>query len=175
MNEPKHSPQAREDIAEEARVYHYTIGAYLLPIIESDEIRPATAGVPAGERPAVWFSTNPEWEETANKMTARKGKGRVVVATKGTRESTAKGGGGLVRIAVRPEAAPFSWQDYRALSGVAKAHADSLENVARFDGANPDEWRVSFDPVPRSEWIDVEVWTAGAWVSAMEPTPRSDG
>lgn len=155
------------------RVYHYTIGAYLPPIIEAGELRPATAGVPSGERPAVWFSTNPEWEETANKMTARKVKGRVVF-TMGTKESTLKAGGGLVRIAVRPEAAPLSWEDFRALSGVAKEHADSLEKAARDQGANPDEWRVSFDPVPRYEWIDVEVWSEGGWISAMKPDPEDE-
>jgi hypothetical protein len=149
------------------RVYHYTVGIYLQSIIESGEIFPATAHVPRGERPAVWFSINPEWEETANKLVVRKVKGRVV-PMKGTRETTAALGAGLVRIAVRPEAAPFSWQDYRMLSGVAKAHADALENAARFDGANPAEWRVSFGSVPRSEWVDVEVWTEAGWVSAMK-------
>ncbi len=36
-------------------------------ILRDGFIKPATAGLPPGERPAVWFSSNPVWEETANK------------------------------------------------------------------------------------------------------------
>jgi hypothetical protein len=156
------------------RVYHYTVGNRLLPIIESGELRPATAGVPNGEKPAVWFSTNAEWEETANKMTARKVRGRVVVSL-GTRESTERNGGGLVRIAVRPDSVPLGWADFRQLSGISGESAERLEEVARQAGSDPAEWRVSFDPVPRSEWVDVEVWTEAGWVSAMPHGDEGDG
>lgn len=145
-------------------VYHYTIGDRLEQIVSSGEIRPAVAGVTRGERPAVWFSTNPEWEETANKPIMDK-RGRV---WKGNRETTREMGGGLVRIAVLPEAAPHTWEAFRRLSGISPRMADALERAARIEGASPDEWRVSFGAVPRAQWIDVEVWTETGWVSALK-------
>jgi hypothetical protein len=36
-------------------------------IVKDGVIRPATEGVPPGERPAVWFSIHPTWEPTATK------------------------------------------------------------------------------------------------------------
>ena len=45
--------------------WHYTVGERLARIIALGEIRTSTTGVRASEKPVVWFSTNPVWENTA--------------------------------------------------------------------------------------------------------------
>jgi hypothetical protein len=47
--------------------WHYTVRDRLRRIFGDGLIRPSTALVPAGEKPAVWFSANPDWEPSANK------------------------------------------------------------------------------------------------------------
>src|SRR5918912_908845 len=89
-------------------LYHYTVGQYLPAIIESEEIRPATALIANGEKPAVWFSTNPVWEQTCNKLW-QDSTGRIRGLNN---RQTMEKCGGLVRIQIAPEAAPYTWQDF---------------------------------------------------------------
>jgi hypothetical protein len=66
--------------------------------------------------------------------------------------------GGLIRIGVDVTAAPLTWDDYRTR---AEASPDALEGLkigARERGADPSEWRASFDPAPRAAWLTVERW-----------------
>lgn len=80
-------------------LYHYTIGIRMKNILAEGVIRPATAHVPKGERAVVWFSANPQWEETANKLWDD-GSGNLRRLNK---EETRNLGDGLYRIAVSPE------------------------------------------------------------------------
>lgn len=48
--------------------WHYTTGDSLASIREDGIIRAATAGVPVGERPVIWFSKAELWEPTATKI-----------------------------------------------------------------------------------------------------------
>jgi hypothetical protein len=45
-------------------VFHYTTGHKLKRIINSGQILPSTAHVPANEKPVTWFSTQDQWEPT---------------------------------------------------------------------------------------------------------------
>jgi hypothetical protein len=147
----KNSPKKR---------WHYTTGNRLPLILESAVIRPATTGVPAGEHPAAWFSTNRVWEETAIKpYLDYAGHLRL-----GTRETTALYNGGLVRIEVAPETAPHDWTAFKKLSGITSKAARSLEQAAAEAGASPHQWYVSFAPVPREKWLSIERWDGEAWV-----------
>lgn len=139
------------------RLFHYTVGACLPQIIRSGEIKLATAFVNKGEKPAVWFSTNPVWEQTANKMLFDKDTGRLINLDK---EGTALWGNGLVRIEIVPEAAPYTWWNYKRLSRAKKKILRGLYEVAMKDGADPKEWRVSFEPVRAEFWLAIEIWSA---------------
>ena len=141
----------------EPRVFHYTIGTYLPQIIRSGEIKLATTLVREGEKPAAWFSTNPVWEQTANKMLFDKDTGKLVNLDK---EETALWGNGLVRIEIVPEAAPYTWWNYKRLSRAKKKILRGLYEVAMKDGADPKEWRVSFEPVRAEFWLSIERWSA---------------
>jgi hypothetical protein len=150
------------------RVFHYTVKAKLQAILESGELRAAVAYVPAGERPAVWFSTNPWWEETANKMW----KDKAGTVHRGDRRSTEQLGNGLIRIEVAPETAPVTWTEHkRSGKGPSRKDTQTLEKVARLDGADPSQWRLSYEPVPRDKWLTIELWNGVSW----ERLPDGDG
>jgi len=142
--------------------WHYTVEAYLPKIIASGVILPATAGVPRGERPAVWTSSNVVWEETANKSYWNETTGMRCLGTKATTAARH----GLARIEVRPEAAPYDWPAFRALSGAAPKMAKSLAQAGVAHGANPYEWFVAFEGIEAADWLATEVWRDGLWMPA---------
>lgn len=135
------------------RLWHYTIGQRLIPILESGVIKQATAFISEDEKPVVWFSTNPVWEKTCNKL-KQTNHGFISLS----KEETMRLGGGLIRIEVRSEAAPYDWNDYVRLSGVDSEIANRLLVKARQSGARAHEWRVSFEPVKTDNWLDIEEW-----------------
>lgn len=147
-------------------VWHYTIGSKLEQIMASGEIRAATTFISQGERPAVWFSSNPAWEETANKLIITpEGKQEF-----GTKQTTHKLGGGLARIAVAIETAPHDWKAFQRLSGIDTKIARAMVGAAYEVGARISEWFVAFGPVTRDKWLSVEVWDGDAW---QPHTPQS--
>jgi hypothetical protein len=140
--------------------WHYTVRQRLDGLLRDGIIKPVTAGLPAGERPAVWFSSNQEWEETANQAWQRPD-GTI---NRGNKESTHLLGGGLARIGVLPETAPHDWKAFKTLSGIKPAKARGMYDAAIGSGARPGEWFVSFEPVPQSQWVAVEVWDGEQWL-----------
>jgi hypothetical protein len=139
-------------------LWHYTVVPRLEDIMISGEIRPATALLDPGVKPAVWCSTNPAWEETANKLAGAPG-GRVISLDRaGTHKHF-----GLARIAVREEAAPHTWTDYQRLSGDSRKSCRGLERSARNHDAWPAQWRCSFEPIPARDWLEIEVWDGAKW------------
>ena len=115
--------------------------------------------VAAQEKPVVWFSYHPEWEETANKPVGLPD-GTI---QRGTKDSTHMLGGGLVRIAIKPESAPIDWTQFKKLSGIDAENVKSLTNAAFSCDMSPRDWRCSFDPVSDSDWLSIEYWDGEAW------------
>lgn len=144
----------------ERLAWHYTTLARFVVILADGEIRPATAAVPKDERPIVWFSLNQHWEQSANKA-LRTPEGRLIGLDM---EGTMKCGRGLIRIGVRPERAPHAWRELKRLAGMREDMARGLVRVARKDGADPGDWRGTFDPVPRVDWSAIETFIDGSWV-----------
>ncbi len=145
------------------RVFHYTVVNYLPAIFERNMIMPTAKE--SKEEQAVWFSTNPEWEETANK-TYHSGDG---IPIEGNKWDTYKIYGGLARIEVAPEIAPFTWEQYIEKSKISVEKAREIEAHAEKCNADPKEWRVSFEPVPKEHFISVEVldWDDQVWEDFM--------
>ncbi len=142
------------------KLYHYTIANYLPKIIDSGEINLATANAEKRRQWAVWCSTNPVWEETANKSILRKG-----IRYFGDKKDTHDVGGGLARIEVRPAAAPFKLHAYVRKVKMRHSYARALARSARECGANPFEWRVGLKPISKDKWLSIEVfdWDAEIW------------
>jgi hypothetical protein len=141
-------------------VWHYTTVDCFKRIVRDGVLRPATAAVPQHERPVVWFSTNEYWEQSANKALQMSDGRLIALDMKGT----AKHGGGLIRIGVAPERAPHTWNEMRRVARIDRRMARALMHVARRDGADPQQWRGSLEPVSRADWVAVEVFVSGAWV-----------
>ena len=139
--------------------WHYTTMDRFHQIVESGHIRPATAGVPVGERPVVWFSTRQDWKPTASKL--------LVDSTGNSRRATKDEcdqlSGGLVRIGVDGNAALCDWQSIRRRAPIARRAAKALEEAARFRGSDSSCWYGTFDIVPTSKWVFVEVLKGGNW------------
>lgn len=149
-------------------VWHYTVGAWLRVILADQAIKPATESVYAGEHPVVWLTKNPRWEPTANKG-FRHDDGRVVSLGK---METAVHGEGLYRIEVVAEAAPYGWDEYKRLSKIDERLAKSLARVAREQGSNYRDWRMSFEPITADKWlrIEIEVGNAERWTEISMET-----
>jgi hypothetical protein len=164
--------------------YHYTVKAHLESIIADKVIRLASTGGDAGERLGAWFSTNPLWENTVSKACwtglwlslkdhYELSQGReALVVDEGTGtariEFVVAPEFQPARIAVDAAVCPYTWNDYKRLSGVSKKIARGLYEGALAHGAHPGEWRVSFEPVPSDKWLALEVYDGKTWVQFKE-------
>jgi hypothetical protein len=153
------------------RLFHYTYSQKFLQIAADGVLKLATAHVPKREKAVVWFSFNPVWEPTVNAMRFSPD-GRWAWLSM---EETSDKCGGLVRIEVAPETAPVTWAVYKQRSGITSKMAKGLLHGARETGAKPSEWRCSWEPVPRSLWLAVEVWHEGQWSGDLQNAKRSVG
>jgi hypothetical protein len=109
-------------MSDRLRWWHYTVWPKLREILEDQQIRRATACVPRGERPVVWFTSRPMWEPTAS---AGRG-GRMATIAEMVGEL-----GPLVRIEVSPETARHTMAHHRRMGGIDLRMADILEQSAR--------------------------------------------
>lgn len=126
-------------------LWHYTIGFHYERILAEGLIKPATAGIDPGERLIVWFSKNQIWEPTAQKGDF-------------TKEEMHERLGGLIRIGVAPETAPYDWNAVKRLSGVSSRMANGMYWAGINHGSRPGDWRGTFDPCP---WRNGSLWSAG--------------
>jgi hypothetical protein len=150
--------------------WHYTIRFHLPSILSVGALLPADPFHAMGvfereelrrfygdEKPAVWFSLRQDWEPTADKGSAA------------SRAETLAIGGGLLRFGVDERRVPATWTYHANTSGLKKKAARALERAAREKGANPSDWRVSYEPVPVTDCV-IEVFnpTTERW----DPHPR---
>ena len=154
------------------RVFHYTVVNYLPAIFERKMLMPTAKD--SEKEQAVWFSTNPEWEETANKA-YHSGDG---IPIEGNKWDSYKIYGGLARIEVAPEIAPYNWEQYKKKSNIPMEKAQEIEAHAAKYNADPGEWRVSFEPVSKDNFLSIEVldWDNQVWedfMVAYEKTKKS--
>ena len=75
--------------------FHYTTGYCFEKIVVDQSLKPATAFVPRNEKPILWFSSDPYWENTANKAIMENGNIRKL-----TMKETMLRGGGLIRFGI---------------------------------------------------------------------------
>jgi len=119
-----------------ALAWHYTVGARLVAILESESLKPATAGIGAGERPVVWFSLNQTFEPTAAKgiVDARTGERRTA-----TIDEMEQIGGGLFRFGIEPR----KLLNHDRLRRAARINSETwraLVAAARRFGSDPNDW-----------------------------------
>jgi len=141
-------------------LYHYTIGAKLAAIRATGALLQSSLLLEDGERPVVWFSRHPIMEPTARKgWLSSDGSYRSL-----TTQETHQLGGGLYRFRLSPEFPTISFHDYKKCSGISEEMYLQLSSQGRKDGANPNDWRVSFVPVNLDDIDLVERWNDLIWV-----------
>ena len=143
-------------------VWHYSKGVYLERIMSSGVLRQTGVFGLSPERPVVWFSTRQDWEPSSS------------IGIDGHRVSMRENheNVGLVRFGV--DLGLVQLHDFAAyvrLSGVSQGEARGLVTSARErPRANPGDWLVSFQPVPREKWVAVQVWDGKRWTDWSEAT-----
>lgn len=144
--------------------WHYTVGSRALQIRETGFIMPATAYVPEGEIPVVWFSTRQHWEPTANKATVENGERRSLTFA----ETIDRGGGGY-RFGLSPTRL-IPWKQLVDEAQIRPEMAAALIRAAKRSGADPMFWYGAFEPVPIGECIierlQDNVWVKAEWAGA---------
>jgi len=155
-------------------LWHYTTAHKLGAILASGAIIPATAAIDPGESPVVWFSSRPTWEPTATKCPAPGRLGQIL---------TAAAQGGLVRIAVRPEIAPYRFAHLPIVAGTQPSTCVRLCVAGIEMGGDPDDWHFATTPVRRADWIAIDryrfeddLWvTAEPMFQSPAPAPQTHG
>ena len=130
-------------------VYHYTTGLKLRSIINSGAIKPTTAKIEPHEKPVAWFSTSPQWEPTATKVSIPGVQGQI---------ETAKAQGGLVRITVPGTCAPYVFPQLPPIAGTSPQACIGLLLAGLELGSEPNTWRFTPTPVPTALFREVEFY-----------------
>lgn len=166
-------------------IWHYTIAATLLEIVESGVIRTQSGRLPPQIKPVVWFSANPHWEQTATKMVMIRGQ-PVPLRTFENMVRYAESGNPVftpARIGVDESVALGRWRDYKETCGAPYKFTKFLYDYAMEVQARPSEWRWTANEVPSSAWRTIEIYRGGGWTAitreALEPyrdeNPALDG
>jgi hypothetical protein len=180
-------------------VYHYTHRQALKEILRSGVLRVTERN---HEPRIVWCSIRDDWEPSAARAELLPGREASAVTAKfdefveilgrdpeaaarwfydyfsanlrylGPKEIHERGGG-LARIGVAPETAPYTWPEIVERSGIPEDNAWLIEVLDLLVwGGNPADWRGSFEPIPRDRWVTVEVLGDDGWQPYTTETRR---
>jgi hypothetical protein len=145
--------------------WHYTTGKNLIDILSDGFIRPATAFVPKGVRPIVWFTSSLVWEETANKSCLNR-TGEMIFLD---REQTRVRCDGLFRIGVSDDFPLHTYLRISRESHESPTMIASLLKVAVKKGSNPErDWWGTFHNVDCSNWTVIEKSDQDSWKTVDE-------
>ena len=122
--------------------WHYTTGEKFVQIIASGELHPATAHIPVGENPILWFSAHPYFEPTARKRVLERGGIRLLDIP----ELYARGRG-LFRMGY-PRQLLLRGQDLRSAANMKTKVWRALVKEARRQNSSPDDWWGCLESVP---------------------------
>ncbi|QTD44221.1 hypothetical protein [Ottowia testudinis] len=122
--------------------WHYTTGDKFKHIAACGYLMPTAVGIPAGERPLLWFSLHPRFEPTARKgILDADGVQRAATLTEMMTHA-----GGLVRFGVPPRGL-LTGQTLRRAARIKREDWAMLDKTARDAGANSAQWFGSLDPI----------------------------
>ena len=147
------------------KLWHYTPASQLPAIIESGHIK-LPADIYENKKPVVWFSSNPNWENSVTKYGRIEDKD-ILLLTQASMIETC----GLGRIEVKHTKGIIPWQELKETNGVHPT-INYFSELARilFDG-NPTEWFASYTQCDTKDWIAIEIWKDELW----QPFEYKDG
>lgn len=163
MGKSSRMKKERREMTKGLDLWHYTTTAHIKEIFDSGALKPTAIRIDEGERPALWLSTNSDWERTVTKR-LRLPTGDATPALQ--RDELAKAGVTPVRIKVNSKSIKVhSWVQFKKISGIRLRTVKRLETTAKENGANPVEWYATFDSIPLEKWVSLDFWIDGNWVS----------
>ncbi len=68
-----------------------------------------------------------------------------------------------IRFEIDPAACPYTWEEYKMISGITPREAARLEKKARKQKSLPNTWYVSFNPFPAETWINGAHYNKRVW------------
>lgn len=140
-------------------IWHYTIRDFFAVIVRDRAIKPSAAYAGGQARPAVWFSTNDDWEPMAAKnLTCADGSTRLM-----GRDELFTVGITPIRIGVSPVTAPHTWHDFKRVGELPAKIASNIMSLAARLNSKSSWWLATFDPVPRDQWLAVEHFDGWQW------------
>ena len=144
-------------------IYHYTKVLHLRSIL-AHGLKPTDLLIAPGETPVLWFSTNPQWENTAFCSDA---------PSLGEAHKLLRTYGGLARIGCDDSVAPVRWKELKELAHIPSKVAMCLYQSAIAVRSRPGEWRGTFAVVPVEKFEAIEVFDGLDWVSLFEVRSRA--
>ena len=147
--------------------FHYTFGTKLPAIVASRALLPLAIDLEPGERPVIWFSANPNWEQTATKLIFSPQTGRVQRPTRFELHQMI----GVYRFRVDSQDGRLvPWPKIRRAAGISDDMTRTLVRNGRAVGADPKEWSGTLEPVPL-EAVTFQAWNpVRGWVPASLST-----
>lgn len=139
-------------------IFHYTNKIALNSIMREGVIRLAVESAVGKERPVVWLSDDPFWEETANKM-VMDSNGNAHFGDRNTTQRVA----GLARIEVERDPTIQRWNHFKRNGWFSDARKRGLEQAALQMKANPYQWFVSTETILKSKWKSIQIFNGSVW------------
>ena len=136
-------------------LWHYTTEKELDERLSEGRISPSAFCGTANERRSVWFTASDKWDSVAGEFRADTPDESASNETLFCEEVR------FLRIGIMPEFAPFSWNDFKRMSGATPDAA--LARASLGHDSRPDEWFFTFDPVAFSTIVKVEEWNGHSW------------
>ncbi|HEX7376009.1 MAG TPA: hypothetical protein VF278_02800 [Pirellulales bacterium] len=145
-------------------MWHYTVRDFFAGIVRDRAIQPSAAFAGGQARPAVWFSTNPDWEPMAAKnLTCIDGSRRLL-----NRDELHTVGITPIRVRVAPEIAPHTWHDFKRDGDLTPKVAGNIVSFATRLNSKPSCWFATYEAVPRPQWLAVEHFDGWQWKALPE-------
>jgi hypothetical protein len=145
-------------------IYHYTKEFNLASILEKGLI-PWTIILWPGEKPVLYFTTNPRWENTVLIGQAETLRDSYDLAIKGRTR--------LVRISCDDSVVPHRWKQIKDLAAIPYSVAHGLYTSAIQVGSRPGEWRATLDVVPPEKFLAIEFFDGDSWKSDIAQMERA--
>jgi hypothetical protein len=140
-------------------LWNHIVGLRFQLVLEHGILLPTTE-VPDWCEPcaAILFGRDRIWETKADQPWTGTPPEKVY---RSNRQEAADANGGLGRIGVCSDIAPYSTWEYTHLIG--KSLFDHSCYWLEF-GGHPIDYRISVDSVPSTNWQAVQVWQDGTWI-----------
>lgn len=153
-------------------LYHYTNGLKIAAIVNAGILMATPEKPKPGEKRVVWFSSNPLWEKTANKIVSINGEEKLL-DMKGTEKYTQ----GLFRIKLKKESMEnlYGWPLLAAKARIPENIKKRLTKRAKAAKVNAQEWFGVIGDVELKEFV-VEKMINDRWIEIVDykslPVPK---